>query len=117
MAGDPAQMADTFAALQAASNACAGTAWGDPSSPMVSEPMTVPEVGQARFGKHSATEWLLEDPTDPRGGLDIRQVVVLDGAVLMVLTVSEAGQPLTETTVTAEQLDQIVATAADRLPS
>jgi hypothetical protein len=112
MADDPAAVQATFEALSDGMRACEGDFPAGEEGAGTVEPMTVPAVGEDRYGELTTMEeagggayWLLHN------------AVVRDGPVLMSLQVVDivVGEGV-QRAFTAEDVDTLLTTAVDKLP-
>lgn len=111
LAGDPTEVADTFATLRDGLTACLTANLPGEWEIGLREALDVPEVGEDRYAERSFG-------VDPGGARrDTRLVLLRDGAVLMAALIDEVLiSPEAESTLTAEEVDGIVTAMADRLP-
>lgn len=109
---EPAEVETTFNALRDGMRACLGRIPAGEEGPGRAEPMTVPDVGDDRYGVLTTVEeagggafWLLHN------------VLVRQGPVLMVLQVVDivAGEE-EQPAFTAEDIDLFLTTATEKLP-
>ena len=112
MAGDPAEVETTFDTLRDGVRACEGKIPAGEEGPGTSEPMTVPDVGEDRFGELTTMEeagggayWLLY-------GSWVRQGPVMMFLQVVDIVMGEGVQPAFAT----EDLDTFLTTAVDNLP-
>lgn len=111
LAGEPAEVADTFATLHEGLTACLTANLPGEWEIGLRETLDVPDVGEDRYAERSFG-------VDPGGARrDTRLVLVLDGAVLMAIQLDELLiSPEAEPTLTAEEVDAVVTAMAGRLP-
>ncbi len=111
-AGDPAEIESTFDALREGMRACEGEIPAGEEGPGKAEPMTIPEVGDDRYGVLTTLEeagggayWLLHN------------ALVRQGPVLMDLQVVDivAGTGV-RPAFTTEDIDTFLTTAVKKLP-
>lgn len=112
LAGDPAEVETTFEALRDGVRACEGKFPAGEEGPGTSEPMTIPDVGDDRFGELTTMEeagggayWLLHTSW-------VRQGPVLMNLLVVDIVMGEGVQPA----FTTEDLDTFLTTAVDKLP-
>jgi hypothetical protein len=108
-AGDPDELADTFAALRSGMEACLGEQPAGEEGPSVTETMALPEVGDERIGQRTVME--------EAGGWatwHLASAVVRDGPVLMSFVVVDITGEDTEPMYTVEQIGAMVETAVAR---
>jgi hypothetical protein len=112
MAGDPDEVATTFEALRDGMRACEGDFPAGEEGPGTVEPMTIPDVGDDRYGELTTLEeaggrayWLLHNS------------LVREGPVLMTLQVVDIvmGEGV-EPVVTTEDIGTYLTPAVDKLP-
>jgi len=112
LADEPSLVESTFTALRDGSQACLGEIPAGEEGPGKTEQMTLPEVGDDRYGELLTME-------EAGGGAQWRlhQVFVRDGSVLMFMDVVEivAGEG-TEPQFTTEDIDTFITTAVAKLP-
>lgn len=107
LAGEPAEVADTFATLRDGLTACLTENLPGEWEIGLREAMDVPPIGDDRYAERSFD-------VDPGGARrDTRLVLVLDGAVLMAIQLDDVLiSPEAEPTLTAEEVDAVVRTMA-----
>lgn len=112
LAGDPAEVETTFDALRDGVRACEGKIPAGEEGPGKAEPMTLPDVGEDRFGELTTVEeagggayWLLHTSW-------VRQGPVLMNLQVVDIVMGEGVQPA----FTTEDLDAFLTTAVDNLP-
>ena len=124
LAEDPAQVEATFTALRDGTQACYGpstmTSTGEFDTadglPLVSAPMTPPEVGDDRFG--NVDSYPQGFPGSPHAGSPayMHTAIIRDGPVLMMIGVGEENTSPTDPQLNQADIDAIITTAAAKLP-
>lgn len=113
MSGDPAEVESTFEALRDGMQACQGPIPAGEEGPGTTGPMTVPDVGDDRYGDLTTME-------EAGGGAQwlLHNSLVRQGSVLMDLQVVDIvmGEGV-EPAFTTENIGTFVTTAVDKLPS
>jgi hypothetical protein len=111
LAGDPTEVADTFATLSDGLTACLTANLPGEWEIGLREALAVPGVGEDRYAERSFG-------VDPGGARrDTRLVLVRDGSVLMAILIDEVLiSPEAESTLTADEVDGVVTAMAGRLP-
>ena len=112
MSGDPAEVEKTFDALRDGMRACQGKIPAGEEGPGRSEPMTIPVVGDDRYGELTTVEeagggayWLLHSSL-------VRQGPVLMNLQVVDIVVGKGMQPV----FTTEDIGTFVTTAVEKLP-
>jgi hypothetical protein len=112
MAGEPAEVETTFEALRDGMRACEGAIPAGEEGPGTAEPMSLPAVGEDRYGELTTMEeagggayWLLHNAVVRRGPV-LMSLQVVD------IVVGEDVQP----SFTTEDVGTFVTTAVDKLP-
>lgn len=112
LSGDPAEVETTFNALRDGMRACQGRIPAGEEGPGKSEPMTLPDVGDDRYGELTTMEeagggayWLLHNSL-------VRQGPVLMDLQVVDIVVGEGVQPA----FTPEDIGTFVTTAVEHLP-
>ena len=112
VAGDPAEVESTFNALRDGMRACQGKFPAGEEGPGKAEPMTIPDVGDDRYGVLTTLEeagggayWLLHDSL-------VRQGPVLMDLQVVDIVMGEGVQPA----FTTEDIDMFLTTAVEKLP-
>jgi hypothetical protein len=108
-AGDPAEIEGIFLTLKEASVVCAGSEQTPEGATEVSEPMTVPAVGDDRFGIGVTI-------SDAETDSHLSAAFVRDGAVFMFLDLWETTVPGAVPELTQDEVDAIISTAVAKLP-
>lgn len=113
MAGDPAEVETTFDALRTGLHACEGEIPAGEEGPGNAEPMTIPEVGEDRYGVLTTVEeagggayWLLHSSL-------VRQGPVLMELQVVDIVMGEQAKPA----FTTEDIAAFLLTAVEKLPS
>ena len=124
LAEDPAQVEATFTALRDGTQACYGpstmTSTGEFDTadglPLVSAPMTPPEVGDDRFG--NVDSYPQGFPGSPHAGSPayMHTAIIRDGPVLMSINIGEENASPTGPQLTQADIDAIITTATAKLP-
>lgn len=112
MAGDPDEVQTTFDALRDGMRACQGKIPAGEEGPGKAESMSIPDVGEDRFGELMTVEevgggayWLLHSSW-------VRQGPVLMNLQVVDIVMGEGVQPA----FTTEDIDTFLTTAVDKLP-
>lgn len=112
MSGDPAEIEGTFNALREGMRACQGDIPAGEEGPGKAEPMTIPEVGDDRYGDLTTMEeagggayWLLHNSL-------VRQGPVLLELQVVDIVMGKGVQPA----FTTEDIGTFLTTAVERLP-
>ena len=112
LSGDPAEVETTFEALRDGIRACHGEIPAGEEGPGTSEPMTIPDVGEDRYGELSTVEeagggayWLLHNAL-------VRQGPVLMDLQVVDIVMGDGVQPA----FTIEDIGAFVTTAVEHLP-
>jgi hypothetical protein len=112
MSGDPAEVETTFNALRAGIRACHGKIPAGDEGPGKSEPMTIPAVGDDRYGELTTLEeaggrayWLLHNSL-------VRQGPVLMDLQVVDIVMGAGVQPV----FTTEDIGTFISTAVEKLP-
>lgn len=110
--GDPAEIETTFNALRDGLRACQGKIPAGQEGPGKTEPMTIPDVGDDRYGELTTLEeagggayWLLHHSL-------VRQGPVLMQMQVVDIVMGEGVQPA----FTTEGIDTFLTTAVEKLP-
>ena len=112
LSGDPGEVETTFDALRDGMLACQGDIPAGQEGPGRSEPMTIPDVGDDRYGELTTIEeggggayWLLHNSL-------VRQGPVLMDLQVVDIVMGEGVQPA----FTTEDIATFLTTAVDKLP-
>lgn len=112
MAGDPAEVETTFDALRAGLHACEGAIPAGEEGPGTAEPMTIPDVGEDRYGVLTTVEeagggayWLLHSSL-------VRQGPVLMELQVVDIVMGEQAKPV----FTTADIAAFLLTAVEKLP-
>lgn len=110
--GAPAEIESTFEALRAGMEACQGRIPAGEEGPGRSEPMTIPDVGDDRYGEFTTMEeagggayWLLYNSL-------VRQGPVLMDLQVVDIVMGESVEPA----FTADDIDAFLTIAVEHLP-
>jgi hypothetical protein len=112
LAGDPSETEATFDLLKEGTAACLNVeSFVEDAGTLISLDLPVPAVGDDRLGV-----WTRQtDQPEGSPRWDLRQVFVRRGAVILWIQDVEIN-PTSETVVTQQEMDSIVAAAVERLP-
>ena len=112
MSGDPAEVEKTFDALREGMRACQGKIPAGEEGPGETEPMSIPEVGDDRYGELTTMEeagggayWLLHNSL-------VRQGPVLMDLQVVDIVMGNGVQPV----FTTEDIGTFLTTAVEKLP-
>ena len=112
VSGDPDEVESTFDALREGRRACEGEFPAGEEGPGKTEPMTIPDVGDDRYGELTTMEeaggrayWLLHNSL-------VRQGPVLMDLQVVDIVMGEGAEPA----FTTEDIGTFLTTAVERLP-
>jgi hypothetical protein len=113
-AGGPDEMEATYDAVVAGTDACLGTEKTRDGETVRTTELEVPDMGDASHGwRDVVTE---PGPAGRTATWDLRQVLVLDGGVLLMGQVAEITTPGVSTVVDDARVEEVVQTMVDKLP-
>lgn len=112
--GEPEEIEGTYDALVAGTDACLGTEKTADGETVRTTELAVPDLGDASHGWRSVvTE---PGPAGHTATWDLRQVLVLDGGVLLMGQVAEITTPEVPTVLDDARVEEMVQSMVDKLP-
>lgn len=112
--GEPDGMEATYDAVVAGADACLGTEKTADGETVRTTELEVPDMGDASHGwRDLVTE---PGPAGRSATWDLRQVLVLDGGVLLMGQVAEITTPEVPTVVDDARVEEMLQTMVDKLP-
>ena len=112
--GEPEEMEATYDAVVAGADACLGTEKTPDGESVETTELEVPVMGDASHGwRDLVTE---PGPAGRTATWDLRQVLVLDGGVLLMGQVAEITTPEVATVLDDARVEEMLQTMVDKLP-